>query len=505
MTDRPIGIKTVWLVAGPALAAGILLFTDLDPEHPEIKKMAAVAVLMALWWVTEAVPLSVTALVPLALYPLLGIMAGRKVAPLYINHIIFLFIGGFIVALAMQRWNLHKRIALRLIQWIGLSPGRMLFGFMFATAFLSMWISNTATTMMMTPIVLAIIIRLEENLERKEARRFSLGLLLGVAYSASIGGISTLIGTPPNLSFVRIYGIYFPNAPEITFASWLAFALPLTIMLFFIVWTYLYTMYGPRKKSFRLEREVFDEECRKLGPLTYEEKVVLFLFSAMAFLWLTRSGAKIGGFGIPGWSSLLSQPNFADDGTVAIAVALILFLVPSKKSGSGRIMDWETAVKLPWGIVLLFGGGFALAGGFKESGLAAWIGGKMSGLEAVHPVILVIAISLLVTFLTEVTSNTATTEMILPVLAGLAVAVKINPLLLMIPATLSASFAFMLPVATPPNAIVFGSGRITIAEMSRVGIVLNFIGAVLITVAIYTTGKAVFGIDPAVFPECCLK
>ena len=491
---RPERFRHFFLLAGPVISLAFILFVDLDPEHPEITKMAAVAILMAIWWITEAIPLAATALLPVTLFPLLGIMAGKKTAPLYFNHVIFLFIGGFIVALAMEKWSLHKRIALKIILLMGISPNRILLGFMFATFFLSMWISNTATTMMMVPIVLAVILKLEEDLDEKVVHRFTLALLLGVAYSASVGGLATLIGTPPNLSFARIYSIYFPNAPEVTFARWFGFAFMLSLTFFAIIWTLLSSIYCPKKKDFEIEKDILDDEYRKLGPIGFEEKVVLAVFSSMGLLWLTRSGLALGDIKIPGWSALFSDPKMLDDGTVAIVMALILFIVPSKKPG-GRIMDWDTAVKLPWGIVLLFGGGFALAGGFKASGLSMWVGEALSGLSVFHPAVLVIAICLAVTFLTELTSNTATTEMILPILAGLAVAIKMDPLLLMVPATLSASCAFMLPVATPPNAIIFGTGRIRMAEMARIGFIINIIGAILITITVFTVGTVVLGVS----------
>jgi len=496
-------VKKVFLVGGLLASLALLFRGDLDPGHPEITKMAAVALLMAIWWISEAIPLAATALVPVALFPLLGILPGKKTAALYFNDVIFLFIGGFIVALAMQKWNLHKRIALKLILFIGLSPRRIVLGFMVATAFLSMWISNTATTMMMVPIAAAIILKLEDNLSSKEVRNFSLALLLGIAYSASIGGLATLIGTPPNLSFARIYSINFPNAPEVTFAAWFFFALPLSLLFFAVVWTFLVSLFCRSGTSLEVDKNILHEEYKKLGPAGFEEKVIFTVFLTMAFLWLTRKGINLGEFSLPGWSLFVPEPKFIDDGTVAIFMALLLFIIPSRKEEGGGIMDWGAARDLPWGIVLLFGGGFALAGGFKESGLSLWLGNALAGLEALNPIILVMIICLAVTFLTELTSNTATTEMILPILAGVAVAIEINPLLLMIPATLSASCAFMLPVATPPNAIVFGTGRIKIYEMARVGLILNLIGVILITIAIFTTGKAVFGIDPAVFPQCC--
>jgi len=488
------------LIAGPILALILLVFVDLDPQNFLVTRMAAVAVLMAVWWITEAIPIPATALLPVALFPLLGIMKGKTVAATYFNHIIFLFIGGFIVALAMQKWNLHRRIALKMIQMIGASPRRILLGFMLATAFLSMWISNTATTMMMVPIALAIIIKLRESSGRK-MQRFSVVLLIGIAYAASIGGIATLIGTPPNLSFSRIFAIYFPQAPEITFATWFLFGLPCSLLFLAVAWLILITFFMPKYFTGTVDINLFKEEYRRLGRATYEEKVVLFLFITMAFLWLFRSDLNLGWIVIPGWSTILPVPAFVDDGTVAIIIALVLFLIPAKSVKNGRLMDWETAVNLHWGIVLLFGGGFALATGFKESGLSIWFAEQLSNLAGVAPVFLVASICTMLTFLTELTSNTATTEMILPLLGSLAVGIQVNPLLLMIPATLSASCAFMLPVATPPNAIVFGSGEIKIGDMMRIGIVMNLVGIVLITMFVYILGLIVFNIDLSQMPD----
>jgi len=492
--------QVIGLILGPVLALTLLLFFNLDPSNPLVTRAAAAAVLMAVWWITEAIPIAATALIPVVLFPVLGVMKGKAVAGIYFNSIIFLFIGGFMVALAMQRWGLHRRIALRIIRLIGTGPSRLILGFMVATAFLSMWISNTATTMMMIPIALAIIARLEEDWGPKKVSRFAVGLLLGIAYAASIGGTATLIGTPPNLSFNRIFQIYFPTAPDITFADWFVFGFPFAVVFLLITWQILSRMYRPSEASVAADRSIFREEARRLGPITFEEKIVLIGFVALAGLWLFRRDIAIGALSIPGWSNLMPAPDFVDDGTVAIAIALLLFLIPSKNRPGQRLLDWDTAVKLPWGIVILFGGGFALASAFLESGLSLWMGQQLGALEYIHPVLIVAAICLMMTFLTELTSNTATTEMILPILGSLAVAIEVNPLLLMIPATLSASCAFMLPVATPPNAIIFGTDRISIQNMVKTGIILNLIGVVLITFAIYLLGNLVLNIDPGSFP-----
>ena len=493
--------KIIGFAFAPILFFIFIFFVDLEPGKPEVTYTLAIALLMAIWWITEVVPLAITALLPVVLFPFFGVMDGKEVSSAYINHVIFLFIGGFIVALAMQKWNLHKRIALKILSFTGSSPARILLGFMFASAFLSMWISNTATAMMMVPILLSIIAKLEEHLEPAELQKYSIGLLLGVAYGASIGGIATLVGTPPNLSFARIIQIMFPNAPDISFSAWFLYAAPISIIFFLITWFYLYQRFKPKLEKRNLSGIEFNSQYKELGKATFEERSIFIVFVSLAILWLTRQGIVIGSFRIPGWSELLIAPNYINDGTVAIALALILYLIPSQAKKGKMIMDWDTTSRLPWNIVLLFGGGFALASGFKESGLSMWFGEQLSGASALHPIYIVGIISFSMTFLTELTSNTATVEMLLPVLAGLAVTIKVNPLILMLPATLSASMAFMLPVATPPNAIVFGSNRIKIMDMAKTGLILNLIGVIIITLFTYFWATWIFDFDPTVLPE----
>jgi sodium-dependent dicarboxylate transporter 2/3/5 len=491
------------LVLGPVLALLVLLLCNLTPGNPLTTRMTAVALWMAVWWISEAVPLGATALLPVALFPPLGLMAGKTVAPLYVNSIIFLFLGGFLVALAMERWDLHRRIALRIILLVGSGPRRLVLGFMLATAFLSMWISNTATTMMMIPIAMAVIVQADRW--HGGGQRFAPALLLGTAYGASLGGMATLVGTPPNALFVRNLALLFPGAPEISFARWFLYALPLSIVFLLLTWLLLGELFGLRKLAAPVGRELFREEHARLGPLSWSEKVVLSDFVLLAGLWLTREGLTVGSWQLPGWSRLLVHADYVDDGTVAIAVSLLLFLVPARDGSGGRILDWNTARQLPWGIVLLFGGGFALAQGFVDSGLATWLGGLVEGLGGLPTWMMVLAVCLLMTFLTELTSNTATTQMALPILAAVAVAIRVHPLLLMVPATLSASCAFMLPVATPPNAIIFGTGKVRVSQMARAGVLLNLLGAVLITLGIFLLGRAALGIDPGVFPEWATK
>jgi solute carrier family 13 (sodium-dependent dicarboxylate transporter), member 2/3/5 len=490
------------IISGPLLFLLVLLFVDLNTDNQLVIYALACAVWMAVWWITEAVPLAVTSLLPLVLFPLMGIMDGKAVSSTYFNHVIFLFIGGFIVALAMQKWNLHKRIALKILIFTGVGSGRILLGFMLATAFLSMWISNTATTMMMVPILISIIAQLEESAGKEAVSKYSVGLLLGVAYSASIGGIATLVGTPPNLSFARIFQIMFPMAPEISFAQWFFFAFPISVFFLILVWVYLHFLFKPKHQGWqKIDQNSFKLQYKALGPKSNEEGIILIVFSLMALLWLSRSNLTLGGFTIPGWSNIFPKPGFINDGTVAILVSIPLFFIPSKSKPSTFLMDWQTATKLPWNIVLLFGGGFALASGIKESGLSLWFGEQLSWVQGVHPLLIIFVIALMMTFLTELTSNTATTEMLLPILAGLSVSTDINPLLLMIPATLSGSMAFMLPVATPPNAIVFGTNRIRIAQMARTGLILNLIGAVIIALFTYFYGTFIFNIELGTMPD----
>ena len=479
---------SAWLIINPGL---------MDSQHPEIAYTAAIALLMAVWWMTEIIPLAVTALIPVALFPLLGIMSGKAVSSVYFNHLIFLFIGGFLVALAMEKWNLHRRIALRILLWVGVTPGLILAGFMIATAFLSMWISNTATTMMMVPILLSIVGKLEELHSREQVSGMERGLLLGIAYAASIGGVATLIGTPPNPMFVRVYKIHFPQAPDISFAQWMAFALPLSLVLLTLAYLYLYFVFVRRSKGgMKIDKRFIENEYRSLGPMSYEEKAVLTLFVLLALLWLFRRPIQIGSFRIPGWSELFAHPGWIKDGNVAMLIGILLFLIPARQTAKSRfLMDWKTAERIPWGIILLFGGGFALAEGFKQSGLSVWIGQHLTVLQHIHPLFILLAVVTTITFLTELTSNTATVETFLPILAALAVAIHINPLFLMIPATIAGSFAFMLPVATPPNAIVFGTKRLRIQDMMKAGFWMNIIGIIILTLFAYLWMTHVYHID----------
>jgi sodium-dependent dicarboxylate transporter 2/3/5 len=436
-------------------------------------------------------------------------MGAKDVSIRYADQNIFLFMGGFFIAMAMQRWDLHKRIALYIVKFLGTSPRRIVLGFMIATAFLSMWISNTATTMMMFPIGLAVIYHAANMLEREKSGidtspgrfNFGLALMLGIAYAASIGGIATLVGTPPNIVFAGIVKSMFPKAPEIGFLDWFKIGLPLVVVFLPITWLYLTRIAAPpRIKNIPGGKDIIERDLKELGAVKLGEKLTLAVFLLVALAWIFRRNIDLGIFVLPGWSNMLGISQYVHDSTVAVFGAILLFLLPVDFKKRVFVLNWEWALRIPWGIILLFGGGFALAAGFQTSGLAQWIGERLSFLCGVPTIIMILCICLLLTFLTEVTSNTATTTMMMPVLGALAAATCIHPFLLMIPAAMSASCAFMLPVATPPNAIIFGSGYLRIPDMVRVGFFLNIIGAIIITLLVYFLAIPILNIDALPLP-----
>lgn len=508
----------IGLVLGLALFLLLLLMPTPAGMNPEAQRVAAVAVLMATWWISEAIAIALTSLLPLALFPVLGIMASDRVAPYYTDHTIFLYFGGFIVALTIQKWNLHKRIALHTISLIGTDPARLMLGFMIATAFLSMWMSNTACAMMMFPIGMAVVLQLagqaasggagEPSLDERVTRHFGSVLMLAIAYSASLGGIGTLIGTPPNLIFAGAVRNLFPEAPEIGFLEWMTLGVPVVVVYLPIMWIYL-CRFGARVplKQIRFQggQTVIAEEIRKLGAMRWQEKYILAVWSAMALLWIFRADIRLGAFTIPGWSGLFGRPAFLQDATVAMAMALVLCLTPARaqdeKTGY-HLIDWDTIRHgVPWGVLFLFGGGFAMAAGFEQTGLSQWIGMILGGMGGLSPVTMIVVTCLVLMALTEVTSNTATAVMAMPVLAAAAVQMQIHPFLLMVPGTIAISCAFMLPVSTPPNAIVFGSGWITIPQMAKAGVWLDILGIFIVTAMVWFLGTAIFGITVNQMPE----
>lgn len=488
------------IIVGLLVFLGMVFFLDLQPGKPEVTYTAAIAVLMAFWWVTEALPIGITSLLPIVLFPVLGVLDGKAISNAYINYVIFLFIGGFIMALAMEKWNLHKRIALKILSIVGGSPFRIMLGFMLSSAFLSMWMSNTATAMMMLPIAFSVTAALEEVYGEGKISSFAAGLLLSIAHACSIGGIATLVGTPPNLSFLRIFEIIYPGAPEISFGQWITFAFPIAVMIFIFSLLLLYFTYKPKGKIEALDKAFFSDKYKALGKVSAEQKRVFVLFVLLAVLWVFRSNLNLGFTIIPGWSSLFPNPKYLNDGTVAIFVAMLLFIIPSTKKRQA-LVGWKIMLNLPWHIVFLFGGGFALAKGFIDSGLSNYVGGLLSGTKDMSPVALVGTLTAIMSTLTEFTSNTATTEMMLPIISGLATEIKVNPLLIMIPVTLAASMAFMLPIATPPNAIVFGTGKLKMFQMIKTGIIIDVFATIIIVIMTLVWGTIIFDIDPTIYPE----
>lgn len=456
--------------------------------------LLGVTTMMAAWWVSEALPLAATSLVPLVAFPLLGIAGIKDVAGSYSDRFILLLMGGFFVATALERWGLHKRLALWTVSRVGLAPRRLVLGFMLATAGLSMWISNTATVLMMLPIVAAVVARAKEH-DPDTSPRLALTLLLGVAYASSIGGLGTPIGTPPNNLFLGIYHGRFPDAPRISFFAWMQLGVPIVLVMLPAVWWYLVARVGrlPRGGT-EAGRDAIDGERRALGAMSTPERRVAWVFALTAAAWILREPIPLGdALVIPGWSMLLPKPDFADDSTVAMAATVSMFLIPAGRERAGALLDWETAARIPWGLVLLFGGGIAISAGFKATGLSSFVGSSLAMLASVPSLVLTLAVALVVTFLTEVTSNTATAAILLPILASTALATGHSPLALMLAGTLSASCAFMLPVATAPNAIVFSTGDVTVAQMARAGFWINVAGALVITAAVWALGEPLLG------------
>ena len=478
--------QRIGLFLGPLLCAAILLLPAPEGMPPAAWRVAAVTVLMATWWIMEAIPLAATALVPIVLFPLLGVMPSSQVTPAYANHLIYLFMGGFLIAMAIERWQLHRRIALHTIRIVGTTPHRVIFGFMFATAFLSSWISNTATAMMMVTIGMAVLSQMSGvNPAQNDAERartdFGTALMLGIAYAASIGGIATLVGTPPNAILAGVmekqYGV------TIRFIDWMLFALPLSLVMLFIAWVYLTRFaFRAHMTAVELGREAVHQQLDALGPMSSPERRVLAVFLLVVAGWI-----------VPGLFTIPALDGVADS-SIAMLGALLLFVIPANFKQGEFLLDWKSAVRIPWDVILLFGGGFALAHGFASSGLTEWLGTQLGILEGSGLLITVLAVVLLVIFMTEVTSNTATASLLLPVMGGFALATEFAPLYLMVPVALAASFAFMLPVATPPNAIIFASRQVTIPQMARAGIWLNLVGALVITIFVLWLLPLVFAV-----------
>jgi sodium-dependent dicarboxylate transporter 2/3/5 len=465
--------KSLFLISGPLLFLAMQFFSPPAGMSESAYSLLSITLWMALWWVTESVPIAITALLPIILFPMTGAVDLQTTTASYGHKYIFLYMGGFMLAIAIEKWNLHKRIALNIIKIIGTNISKIILGFMVATAFLSMWISNTATAVMMLPIAMSIVAQLQDNpnTEKNENLIFGKALMLSIAYSASIGGMATLIGTPPNLVFAgyveETYGI------EITFLQWFKFGVPIAIPLLVIAWLYLTKFaFKFKQKEFPGGKEEINRLLVLIGPMKREEKLVSSIFVLTAFCWITRSFI------------LQEFFPFIDDTIIAMTAGILLFVIPASDFKK-RLITWEDAVKLPWGIILLFGGGMALAAGFQITGLASWLGAQMSVFQGLSLLVLVFVVITLVNFFTEFTSNLATTAMLLPILAPIAISLNMNPYMLMVACTIAASCAFMMPVATPPNAVVFGSGYLRIPDMIKSGIWMNIISILFLTLMVY--------------------
>ncbi|WP_235299244.1 SLC13 family permease [Portibacter marinus] len=482
--------ERIGLILGPVVFLVVHFGVQLEGLSDQGHAVLASTLWIAIWWITEAIPIAITSILPIVLFPLTGALGLSETTASFGHKYIFLYIGGFIIAIAIERWNLHRRIALTIINYIGTNMKRIVLGFMVATAFLSMWISNTATSVMMVPIGMAIVAQLKDNLSTPENENQIFGkmLMLAIAYSASIGGVATLIGTPPNLVLAGILEELYHV--ELSFAKWIIFGLPVAIVLLFICWKYL-TEYAFKLNvvSFPGGKPEIQRQLKELGKISYEEKSVLIVFALTGFAWITRSFL------------LQSFVPDLDDTIIAVVGGLLLFLLPAAKGKGRKLLTWEEAVNLPWGILLLFGGGLALAEGFSTSGLAGFIGNKMSLLDGIAIILLLLILVAAVNFLTEITSNLATTAMMLPILAPLALGINVHPYLLMVGATVAASCAFMLPVATPPNAVVFGSGYLKIFDMVKVGIWMNIISILLLTMFVYYLLPFLWDFDPMNYPQ----
>lgn len=486
--------KTLGLLAGIVVFIVIALLPVREGLTPQGKYAAATVLLMTIWWITEAIPIYATAFVPLAVYPLFGILSAEETAANYGHNYVLMLLGGFFIAKAIEVQNLHKRIALMIIKRLGTSRRRIMLSFMIATAFLSMWIANVAVALLMLPIALAIVDK--EESETPGMSSFGLALMLAIAYASSVGGTATLIGTPPNLVFTGIVEKLFPNAPQIDFFTWMRIGIPIVIIFIPVVWLYL-TRYFKIDGSFSGSQEVIDSEFEALGKMSKAEKRVLAIFILTALGWVFRRDFNFGALVIPGWSTLLGVSAYVHDSTVAIFSALLLFLIPANERGT-RLLDWESASSVPWGVVMIVGGGYAIAESFGATGLAVWIGERLSFISQFPMLLVLVSVVGLMIFITEVNSNTATANIFLPVLATMAVAGGTNPLFLMIPATFACSFAFMLPSGTGTNTVIFASNRVTIPQMAKCGLWLNFISIILLTLILYFLVIPILGLEQGV-------
>ncbi len=475
-------LRLVGLLLGPLLALMILISPSPIGMTPEAWRMTAITVWMVVWWLSEAVPIPATALLPLALMPLLGVQDMSATAGHYGDPLIFLFLGGFLLAAGMQRVGLHRRIALQIVSAVGTTPSRIVLGFMLATAFLSMWISNTATTIMMYAVGLSVIdFVATKTADRTMVRNFGVALMLAIAYSASIGGVGTLIGTPPNALLASFLQSNYDI--EISFFGWMLLGVPVVVIMLPLTWLLLTRLlFAAHRIAIDNPNGVVEKELSALGAMRRGEKLVGAVFLCAALFWILRKPV----------SSLTGLP--LNDTMIAIAAALVLFAVPISRARSEFALDWEAARNVPWGVLILFGGGLALAGGFSSTGLADWIGNTVTGVK-ISTTLLILVVTIAIVYLTEITSNTASTATFLPILGAVAVGLSLDPVTMTVPVALGASMAFMMPVATPPNAIVFSYEEMKLADMVRAGFLLNILATAVAFGLFVTLGPLIFSFE----------
>lgn len=481
--------NTIYKVLGPILGGLIYVLLKNQTGDHKIAATGGIGVWMAVWWITEAVNIYFTSLIPITFLPLLGVVSMKELGPMYMPDIIFFFVGGFLLAFALEKWEIHRRIALKILLLIGNSPNRLLLGFMLTSYLLSMWILNTAVVMMLLPAAMAVFSQIQKN---QSSTDLSTPFLLGIAYAASIGGTATLIGTAPNLYFMDFFNEHLLDYEPITFGSWFLIGLPASFL--FVMGTYLVIQkkYLNKIGSLSFDPAEIKNQYAQLGKVNLDQKIVGAVFAITVTLWFTAKPMIIGQFNFPGWLVLFENPTYIKESTIAMLAAFALVITPSQTK-KGNLLDWDAAKKIPLGIIFLFGGGFALAKVIGTSGLGLWLGDQLIFLKEFNPIVVVIGLALFMTFFTELTSNTASTILMLPILMPVTQNVDIHPMIIMMPVVMSASFAFMLPVATPPNTIVYGTEKIKIKDMIRTGVILNLMGVIISLLAVLVWGRLIYG------------
>ena len=477
------------MLLGPILGLITYFLLLEQTKSQNMSITGGVGIWMATWWITEAVNIYFTSLIPIAFLPFFGVISMKELGPMYMPDIIFFFIGGFLLAFALEKWDIHKRIALKILLIVGNSQKKLLLGFMLTSYFLSMWILNTAVVMMLLPAAMAIFKQIQNEDDNND---LSTPFLLGIAYAASIGGTATLIGTAPNLYFMDFFNENLTNYEPVTFGGWFIIGLPASLLFITLAFWVISKKYLNNTPSSLFNIDEIKEEYKSLGKVNFDQWIVSIIFIITVFMWFTAKPIDIGSLQFPGWLTLFENPTYIKESTIAMLSALLLVMIPSKTK-SGNLLDWEAAKKIPVGIIFLFGGGFALAKVITTSGLGLWLGDQLVFLKDFNPIFVVIALALFMTFFTELTSNTASTILILPILMPIAQNVDMHPMIVMMPVVMSASFAFMLPVATPPNTIVYGTEKVKIKDMIRTGLILNLLGVLVSLIAVLVWGKFIFG------------